>query len=143
MAHYVKLPNTDDGDNGGVHINSGIPNRAFYLTAIGIGGNAWEAAGHVWYAALGASTPKTEFQDFADTTYTKATQIYGAASTPQKAVLDAWAQVGIRISSAVINGPGGGPAGDDGAALTELSRQIAGLTAAIGSLAETVGKMKS
>jgi len=44
MAHYVNLP--DDGDprhdNGGVHINSGIPNHAFYLAAIGIGGNAWE-----------------------------------------------------------------------------------------------------
>ena len=47
MAHYVNLP--DDGDprhdNGGVHINSGIPNHAFYLAATGIGGNAWEKAG--------------------------------------------------------------------------------------------------
>ena len=29
-------------DNGGVHINSGIPNRAFYLAATEIGGYAWE-----------------------------------------------------------------------------------------------------
>lgn len=34
-------------DNGGVHINSGIPNRAFYLTAIALGGNAWEKAGTI------------------------------------------------------------------------------------------------
>ena len=34
MAHYVDT--TDD--NGGVHINSGIPNRAFYLAATAIGG---------------------------------------------------------------------------------------------------------
>ena len=32
-------------DNGGVHINSGIPNRAFYLAATGIGGSAWDGAG--------------------------------------------------------------------------------------------------
>ncbi|MFE6868599.1 M4 family metallopeptidase [Kitasatospora sp. NPDC057692] len=34
-------------DNGGVHINSGIPNRAFHLTATAIGGNAWERAGRI------------------------------------------------------------------------------------------------
>ncbi|MDS8606902.1 M4 family metallopeptidase, partial [Streptococcus pneumoniae] len=39
-------------DNGGVHINSGIPNRAFALFAIDLGGNAWETAGTVWYRAL-------------------------------------------------------------------------------------------
>jgi Zn-dependent metalloprotease len=42
MSKYVMLPDTDDDDNGGVHINSGIPNKAFYLTAIGIGGFAWK-----------------------------------------------------------------------------------------------------
>ena len=41
MTKYANLPDTDDGDNGGVHINSGIPNKAFYLTSIGIGGYAW------------------------------------------------------------------------------------------------------
>lgn len=34
-------------DNGGVHINSGIPNHAFYLTAISLGGNAWDKAGRL------------------------------------------------------------------------------------------------
>lgn len=33
MSGYV---NTRD-DNGGVHINSGIPNRAFYLAATALG----------------------------------------------------------------------------------------------------------
>src|SRR5260221_5820443 len=41
MKNYQDLPDTDDGDNGGVHINSGIPNKAFFLAATGIGGNAW------------------------------------------------------------------------------------------------------
>ena len=48
MADYV---NTDD-DNGGVHINSGIPNRAFALAALEIGGASWEEAGKIWYDAL-------------------------------------------------------------------------------------------
>ncbi len=139
MAHYVQLPNTDDGDYGGVHINSGIPNRAFYLAAVGVGGNAWEAPGHVWYEALKASTPTTDFQGFADTTYAKASQLYGSASSAEKAVLDAWAQVGIKISSAVICGPGGSK--DDGSAgFAELAKQITGLTEAVTALADAVAK---
>ncbi|MEA3462765.1 MAG: M4 family metallopeptidase, partial [Bacteroidota bacterium] len=31
-------------DNGGVHINSGIPNKAFYKVAVELGGYAWEKA---------------------------------------------------------------------------------------------------
>ncbi len=61
MSKYVMMPDTDEGDNGGVHINSGIPNKAFYLTAMGIGGHAWEAPGHIWYAALKASSQRTQF----------------------------------------------------------------------------------
>ena len=54
MAGYRDLPDDGDprNDNGGVHLNSGIPNHAFYLAATAIGGNAWEAAGHIWYTAL-------------------------------------------------------------------------------------------
>ncbi|HSW88452.1 MAG TPA: M4 family metallopeptidase [Candidatus Saccharimonadales bacterium] len=39
-------------DNGGVHINSGIPNHAFALAAVAIGGYAWEKAGKIWYETL-------------------------------------------------------------------------------------------
>ena len=55
MDDYVET--TDD--NGGVHINSGIPNRAFYLAATAIGGTAWEGAGAdlVRRADLGRSAP--------------------------------------------------------------------------------------
>ena len=98
MSKYVNLPDTDEGDNGGVHINSGIPNKAFYLAATDIGGPAWEAPGHIWYEALKASNIRTEFQEFADTTYAKAGQLYGIDSMEQQAVLSAWKEVGIRIS---------------------------------------------
>ena len=53
MADYVETTE----DNGGVHLNSGIPNRAFFLAATAIGGRP-EGAGRIWYAALtGASAP--------------------------------------------------------------------------------------
>jgi Zn-dependent metalloprotease len=48
MRDYKKI----DFNNGGVHIFSGIPNRAFYLTAAEIGGYAWEKTGKIWYMAL-------------------------------------------------------------------------------------------
>lgn len=98
MSKYKQMPDTDDGDNGGVHINSGIPNKAFYLTAVGIGGYAWEAPGQIWYASLLASHADTNFQQFADTTYLQAGQLYGEQSTEQQAVLSAWKEVGISIS---------------------------------------------
>jgi Zn-dependent metalloprotease len=37
MSRFKVLPNTRAGDNGGVHINSGIPNKAFYLFATKLG----------------------------------------------------------------------------------------------------------
>jgi Zn-dependent metalloprotease len=49
MRDYANLPDTDEGDNGGVHINSGIPNKAFYLAATSIGGYSWDVAGKIWY----------------------------------------------------------------------------------------------
>src|SRR5215217_8657193 len=48
MKDYVTTIN----DNGGVHINSGIPNHAFYVTSVELGGNAWDKAGQIWYVAL-------------------------------------------------------------------------------------------
>ena len=43
-------------DNGGVHINSGIPNHAFYRTAMALGGHAWERAGRIWYRTITSGT---------------------------------------------------------------------------------------
>jgi Zn-dependent metalloprotease len=98
MAHYVDLP--DDGDprhdNGGVHINSGIPNHAFYLAAMGIGGNAWEKAGAIWYATLTTRlNENSQFQDAADATVSVSGDLYGAGGAEQQAVRSAWEQVGI------------------------------------------------
>ena len=98
MAHYVNLP--DDGDprhdNGGVHINSGIPNHAFYLAATGIGGNAWDKAGAIWYTTLTTRlNENSDFQAAADATVAVSGELYGVAGTEQQAVRAAWEQVGI------------------------------------------------
>lgn len=119
MSEFVHLPDTDEGDNGGVHINSGIPNKAFYLAAVNIGGFAWETPGHIWYETLKAASPRTQFQDFADTTYSKAGELYGAGSAEQQAVLAAWREVGIRISRL----PAAAGARKGGNGLAALTRQ--------------------
>lgn len=94
MANYVHTSE----DHGGVHYNSGIPNKAFYLTAAAIGGKAWEAPGMIWYESLKASNSETRFQEFADTTYQKAGDLYEVGGPQQQAVLGAWQQVGITVT---------------------------------------------
>lgn len=87
-----------DRDNGGVHINSGIPNRAFYVTALELGGYAWEKAGRIWYATLtGKLRPDSDFMAAARLTYAAAGELYGARSLEQQAVRKGWSEVGIII----------------------------------------------
>ena len=82
-------------DNGGVHINSGIPNRAFALTARALGGNAWERAGRVWYRTLtGGLSSRATFREFADATVAAAIEEYGESEVAA-AVRDAWITVGV------------------------------------------------
>ncbi|MBD2461795.1 peptidase M4 family protein [Oscillatoria sp. FACHB-1407] len=83
-------------DNGGVHINSGIPNRAFYLAAVAIGGYAWEKAGRIWYITLrDRLRSRANFRRAATATITVAGELYGADSPEQQAVRTAWEQVGV------------------------------------------------
>lgn len=94
-GHMKDYVNTTS-DNGGVHINSGIPNRAFYLTAVELGGYAWEKAGRIWYIALTERLrERSNFQKAADITAKVAGNIYGTNSIEQKGVIRSWRQVGI------------------------------------------------
>ncbi len=83
-------------DNGGVHINSGIPNHAFYLLATALGGNAWERAGQIWYDTLtGGQLPAdADFAGFAAATAASALSRYGEGEE-HRAVLAAWSGVGV------------------------------------------------
>lgn len=99
-------------DNGGVHINSGIPNRAFYQVASRLGGYAWEKAGRIWYEALRDPRlkPDTNFIDFARITVMAATRLYGAGSAEETAVQDAWGEVDIKVSREKVSEQAWGPA---------------------------------
>jgi len=87
------------GDNGGVHANSGIPNKAFCLVATEIGGNSWEKAGKIWYNAFlkGRLNEDASFQDAANATFVVAGELFGAGGSEQKAVRDGWKAVGINV----------------------------------------------
>lgn len=95
-AHMRDYVETQD-DNGGVHINSGIPNHAFYLTAMSLGGRAWERAGLIWYRAIttGTLSSRADFVAFAQATQAAAVAEYGEESEEAAAVRDAWTSVGV------------------------------------------------
>jgi Zn-dependent metalloprotease len=86
---------TTSDDSGGVHVNSGIPNHAFYLVAVALGGFAWERAGRIWYETLRDAqlSSTAQFADFARLTVVHAADLFGSAA--EQAVVDAWRQVGI------------------------------------------------
>jgi Zn-dependent metalloprotease len=93
MAGYI---DTAD-DNGGVHLNSGIPNRAFALAAVELGGPAWERAGLVWYdTIIGPLSPTATFAEFADATLASARSRFGDDSPEFRAIESAWRTVGVR-----------------------------------------------
>ncbi|HEX5089926.1 MAG TPA: M4 family metallopeptidase, partial [Nocardioides sp.] len=121
-AHMDDYVTTSD-DNGGVHINSGIPNRAFQLAAVAIGGSSAEGAGRIWYAALtGGLSSQADFATFAAATV-------AAAGEHTDAVTQAWATVGVTPST---SGPGEPPPATGAPTRTVSVRRsggFAGLTA--------------
>ncbi|KAB7745076.1 metalloprotease [Nostocoides sp. F2B08] len=83
-------------DYGGVHINSGIPNRAFVLAATAIGGFAWERAGRIWVDAItGDIDADCDFATFAALTESAAARRFGTESVEHGAVREAWQAVGV------------------------------------------------
>jgi len=96
MDDYQDLPDDNDprNDRGGVHINSGIPNKAFYLAATNLGGHAWDKAGPIWYDALvNRLRAGATFVDAAEATVASATKLFDEAAAT--AVREAWQEVGV------------------------------------------------
>ncbi|HEY6194643.1 MAG TPA: M4 family metallopeptidase [Candidatus Eisenbacteria bacterium] len=97
-AHMDGYVDTED-DNGGVHINSGIPNHAFYLAAAGFGGKAWLKAGKVWYSALTKALHRdADFMVAASATVDAAGTAFGTKGA--SVVRTAWKRVGIDVKGA-------------------------------------------
>lgn len=128
MSDYVET----DQDNGGVHINSGIPNRAYHLAATALGGKAWEGAARIWYAALTSGVgPDTDFAGFAAATVSAAADVSEPA---RSAVAEAWTEVGVAVpgrsgSAGPPGSPGtSGPPSDTGIVAVTRSGGIVGRT---------------
>ncbi|KAA8571424.1 hypothetical protein EYC84_001427 [Monilinia fructicola] len=96
MDDYQDLPLSRD--RGGVHINSGIPNYAFYLASTSLGGYSWDKAGRVWYAALTDRSLKSvdsgaAFKAFANLTIKHAGILFDEDT--QATVRQAWIDVKV------------------------------------------------
>jgi Zn-dependent metalloprotease len=67
------------------------------VTALEIGGYAWEKAGRIWYETLTDShlKPTATFKTFAKLTLSTASKLYGASSAESSAVRKGWTEVGV------------------------------------------------
>jgi Zn-dependent metalloprotease len=97
-AHMDNYVNTDI-DRGGVHINSGIPNKAFYEVCMRSGlGYAWEGPFQIFYHAVCDELRETaNFQDAADATFNTAKTLYPSTNLPE-IVISGWKAVGIDVN---------------------------------------------
>jgi len=79
------------------HDSSGIPNLAFYLAAMAIGGKSWEKAGLIWYQALTGfpPSPSLKMAGFAKRTRQLAATLFSGEPAVQQAVDSAWRKVGL------------------------------------------------
>jgi Thermolysin metallopeptidase, alpha-helical domain/Thermolysin metallopeptidase, catalytic domain len=109
MADYV---DTYD-DSGGVHINSGIPNRAFALAALDIGGASWEKAGQVWYDTLVNSglSSQAGFESFAQATLSSAGRLFANEPSIAQKIRAAWVDVGVLAAPSPAGIGNGQPVG--------------------------------
>ncbi len=118
-AHFDHYVDTTD-DNGGVHINSGIPNKAFHVLATTLGGPAWEVAGQIWFDTItGEIKADCDFTTFAGLTVAAASARFGADGAEVAAVQAGWDAVGVPYAGppagqtpAPMTGEAGGVSGD-------------------------------
>ena len=101
-ANMSEFVNTT-GDNGGVHINSGIPNHVFYLAATSLGRST---AAQIWYRALTVYlTRSSQFIDARIATINAATDLFGASSNEVAGVKSAWDAVGVTDGTGTTQPP--------------------------------------
>ncbi|MCC7353451.1 MAG: peptidase M4 family protein [Anaerolineae bacterium] len=108
MSIYAALPLWIDG--GGVHINSGIPNKAAYLLAQGGTFHAVNVAGvgrskmeRVFYRALTQClTPASNFAVARACTVQTAKDLFGNGSPEEASTRNAWAAVGVGARASQI-----------------------------------------
>lgn len=93
MKEYQKLPNTSSGDNGGVHVNCGIPSHAYYLFSEEIGK---EKAERVFYRTLTTYlSASSQFADLRVGSRLACEELHGKGSPEDSALIMAFDSVGI------------------------------------------------
>jgi Zn-dependent metalloprotease len=93
MSEYQKLPNTSTGDNGGVHVNCGITNYAYFLFAKAVGK---ETAERVFYRTLTTYlNASSQFADLRISSRLACGELYGKGSPEDSALISAFDSVGI------------------------------------------------
>ncbi len=125
--HYTERY-TGSADSGGVHINSGIANKAFYLAAVGgthhlsgvtVTGMGTTDAARIWYSAnANYMTSGTNFAGARTATLNAATAIFGAGTAQYNSTANAWCAVGV--GSCVGGTPTPTPTATPGGCTTEL-----------------------
>lgn len=107
---HVNEKYTGTNDNGGVHMNSGIINYAYYLLAESISKNKAEK---LFYRALSVyMTQTSQFIDCRLAFESAAKDLYGNGSTEHNAVASSFFQVGIGEDSGTGGGGGSEPPGE-------------------------------
>jgi bacillolysin len=108
MNNYQYLPNTEEGDNGGVHINSGIINHVYYLIAQSIG---IQDAEKIFYRALTTHLLKnSQFVDARLAVLNSAKDLFGENSAQEQKAAEAFDSVGITANTASTPPPASFPA---------------------------------
>ncbi len=105
--HY-DMRYTGTSDNGGVHINSGIANHAFYLAVVGgthrtgaivqgVGLDLRHEIERIFFRAFtGLLTRSATFAEARAATIQSARDLFGAGSFQETAIIQAWNAVGVQ-----------------------------------------------
>lgn len=97
MSEFLDLPNSNDADHGGVHLNSSIVNHAFYMLAEGLNGAIGLIdAGKIFYACLTQRLQRqSQFVDARLGCVAAAEALFGANSTQARKTAEAFDTVEI------------------------------------------------
>lgn len=100
MSEYQNLPNTPQGDLGGVHVNSTIPSYGCYLFTEGPGGMGRDKAEKIVYRALTKyMTPNSQFVDYRRALLSAANDLF-PGGTEANTIKQAFDNIGILDGSA-------------------------------------------